>query len=323
MKMFESHKIRGVRRLRKKEVQELSKLPWVVDEALSTDSFEARVLPDGRVLHFFRFDGAGNLYPSREALAQALQWVKEAAEEAAAKGPFDPAKELLPPLTEFLRDIDKHAKGLGKVLRIPDEALDRSVESLDLADKAVGHLRIAKRMTPEVFTPLTAYLGEVMRLVCNGRWGKLPATIKKRYPVYDPAEHAAWAAAQNAALRAAGAVADKAVADALARPGDRAAQRAFDEAQRAIRSAAIAVTTPMPTLLRWEDYEEPIHGHEYEPVIWAHDRALVQPVAALVRTLTERSTYGSLRPAVAGGLARYLIAKREADRPGVDPKPVA
>jgi hypothetical protein len=315
MKMFEGHKIRGVRRLRKKEVQELSKLPWVVDKALSTDSFEARVLPDGRVLHFFLFDGAGNLYPSREALAQALRWVKAAAEEAAAKGPFDPAKELLPPLDEFLRDVEEHAKGLGKVLRIPEEALDRSVESLDLVDKAVGRLRIAKRMTPEVFTPLTAYLGEVMRLVCDGRWGKLPATIKKRRPVYDPAEHAAWAAAENAALRAAGAVANKALADALARPGDRAAQRAFDEAQRGIRSASMAVTTPLPTLLRWEEYEEPIDGHEHQPVIWAHDRALVSPVAALVRTLTERSTYGTLRTAVEGRLARFLIAKRTGDSP--------
>jgi hypothetical protein len=231
-------------------------------------------------------------------------------------GAFDPAKELLPPLDEFLRDVEKHAKGLGKVLRIPDEALDRSVESLDLVDKAVGHVRIAKRMTPEVFTPLTAYLGEVMRLVCDGRWGRLPAAIKKRRPVYDPAEYATWAAAENAALRAAGAVAHKAMTEALARPGDRAAQRAFDKAQQALDSASAPSTTPLPTLLRWEEYEEPIDGHEYEPVIWAHDRVPVHPVAFLVRTLMERSTYGTLRTAVDGGLARYLIKKREAAATG-------
>jgi hypothetical protein len=173
MKMFERHKIRGIRRVSKKEARELSKLPWVVDEALSGELNEARVLPDGRVLHVFRMEGGGNLYPSREALAQFLQWVKESSEE----GPFDPAKELLPPLDEFIRDVEKHANGLGKVLRISDEVLDRSVESLNLVDEALSHLRIAKRMTPEVFTPLTAYLGEVMRLVCKGRWGKLPATI--------------------------------------------------------------------------------------------------------------------------------------------------
>ncbi len=141
--------------------------------------------------------------------------------------------------------------------------------------------------------------------------------------MYDPAEYAAWAAAENAALRAAGAVAHKAMTDALARPGDRAARRAFDEAQQALQSAGAPSTTPLPTLLRWEDYEEPIRGHEHEPVIWAHDRVPVHPVAFLVRTLMERSTYGSLRTAVDGGLARYLIQKRKADQPGVDPKPLA
>jgi hypothetical protein len=315
MKMFEGHKIRGIRRVSKKEARELSKLAWVVDEALSGDTNEARVLPDGRVLHFFRMEGGGNLYPSREVLAQALQWVKESAEEAAAKGPFDPAKELLPPRDEFIRDVEKHAKGLGKVLRIPDEALDRSVESLDLVDKAVGRLRIAKRMTPEVFTPLTAYFGEVMRLVVGGRWGRLPATIKKRYPVYDPAEHAAWAAADNAVIRAESAAGDKAAADAFARgAGDRVASDAFHEARQAVRAAMASSIPPPPAVLRWEEYEERIDGHEHEPVIWAHDRVPVHPVAFLVRTLMERSTYGSLRTAVDGGLARYRNQKREADR---------
>jgi hypothetical protein len=324
MKMFERHKIRGIRRVSKKEAGELSKLPWVLDEALSDDTWEARVLPDGRALHLLRIDGAGNLYPSREALAQVVQQLNE--DRAKARnggGRFDPAKELLPPLDEFIRDVEKHAKGVGKVLRISDEALDRSVESLDLVDKAVSHLRIAKRMTPEVFTPLTAYLGEVMRLVCDGRWGRLPAAIKKRRPVYDPAEYAAWAAADNAVNRAAGAAAAKAAEDATARgAGDRAASDAFHAAGQAVRVAMARSIPPAPAVLRWEEYEEAIAGHEHEPVIWAHDRALISPVAALVRTLTERSTYGSLRTAVDGRLSRYVIAKREADRPEVAPKPL-
>jgi hypothetical protein len=314
MKMFEGHKIPGIRRLRKKEVQELSKLPWVLDKARSDESHEARVLPDGRVLHYYRFDGGALLYPSRDAFEQAFRYWEELAAEA-KKGPFDPAKELLPPLDEFIRDVDVYAKGLGKVLRIPDEKLDRSVESLNLVDEAVGHLRVAKRMTPEVFTPLTAYLGEVMRLVCNGRWGKLPATIKKRYPVYDPDEHAVWAKAQDTVIRAAGAAGEKAAADVSARGGgDRAQGRAMDEARRAVVSAGAASMPPSPTLLRWEAYEERIDGHEHEPVIWAHDGASIQPVAALVRTLSERSTYGTLRTAVEGGLARYLTNGSNVDR---------
>jgi hypothetical protein len=317
MNFFERRKIPGVRRARKKEARELSKLPWVLDQARSDDTFEARVLPDGRVLHLYRLDGTGNLYPSREAFEQAFQRVKEMEAEARnGGGRFDPAKELLPPRDEFIRDVEEHAKGLGKVLRIPDERLDRGVESLDLVDKAVGRLRVAKRMTPEVFTPLTAYLGEVMRLVCDGRWGRLPAAIKKRRPVYDPAEYAAWAAAQNAVIRAEGAATKKAMEDALARgAGDRAASRAMEEARQAVRSASITPMPPLPRQVGWEEYEERVDGHEHEPVIWAHDGALIQPVAALVRTLSERSTYGSLRTAVEGGLARYLIEKRKAGSP--------
>jgi hypothetical protein len=309
MKRFESRKIPGFRSLSVKEARELAKLPFVLDEEFSSGLSEARILQDGRVLLYMEGD-KGVLYPSREALANLMQ----EAEAEAAQGPFDPAKELLPPRDEFIRDVDKHAKGLGKVLHIPDEALDRSVESLDLVDKAVGRMRIAKRMTPEVFTPLTAYLGEVMRLVCDGRWARLPATIKKSRPVYDPAEHAAHQAAENARLRAAGAAATKAAADAMARGvGDRAATRAHYEARRAVLSAS---TTPPLMPLRWDEYEEPIDGHEHEPVIRAHDGGLVSPVASLVRTLSERSTYGSLRTAVEGKLARYLNAKRKAGSTG-------
>jgi hypothetical protein len=307
-KMFERCKIPGARRVSKKEARELSKLPWVVDAALSTDTIEARVLPDGRVLHFFPQEGGGNLYPSREAVAQLLQWVKEMSEE----GPFDPAKELLPPLDEFIRDADKHAKSLGEVLRIPDEALDRSVESLDLVDKAVGRMRIAKRMTPEVFTPVTAYLGEVMRLVCDGRWGKLPAAIKKKRAGYDPAEYAPYRAAWEAAGKAAIAAGAKAEADAKARgASDQAAAMARHDAFHKVFNA-FATDTPAPKPAGFVEYEEPVRGHEHEPVVWAHDGALIQPVASVVRSLSERSTYGTLRVAVEGHLARYLIAKRKA-----------
>jgi hypothetical protein len=309
VKRFESRKIPGFRSLSVNEARELAKLPFVLDEELSSGPSEARILRDGRVLLYMEGD-KGAIYPSREALANVCQEGKA----EAAKGPFDPAKELLPPRDEFIRDVEKLVLGLGKVLRIPDEALDLSVESLDLVDEAVGRMRIAKRMTPEVFTPLTAYLGEVMRLVCDGRWARLPATIKKSRPVYDLAERAAHRAAEDAVLRTAGAAATKAAADAMARgAGDRAATRAHYEARRAVLSAS---TTPPLMPLRWEEYEEPIDGHEHEPVIRAHDGALVQPVASLVRTLTERSTYGSLRVAVEGGLARYLIAKRKAGSPG-------
>jgi hypothetical protein len=304
-------KIRGFRQASVKETRELSKLPWVRDEALSDRMFEARILPDGRVLLFVADGEKAALYPSRESLEKL---VKEANAEA-AKGPFDPAKELLPPLDDFLRDVEAHALALGKVLRIPDDVLDRTVESIDLVDKAIARMRTAKRMTPEVFTPLVAYVGEVMRLVCDGRWGKLPSTKKKQRAVYEPAEWAAYLAAQAPILQAARAAAEQAYSDAKARHASEHRACMEREAARDEASQAIA-GLPAPKPLRYEEYEQHVDAAADEPVIWAHDQGLVQPVPAIVKTLVERSTYGSLRSAVQGRVMRYVIAKREAAASG-------
>jgi hypothetical protein len=220
-----SRRAPGARTASVKEVRELSKLPWVRDEALSSRGMEARVLPDGRVLLYIADDCTSALYPSRESLAE----VRRAGEEMMAKGrTIDLTQTLLPPIADFLRDAEAHAKSLGKAIRVPDEALDRTVESLDVAYKAVLRLRNAKRMTPAVFTPLTAYVGEVMRLVCDGQW----------------------------------------------------------------------TTSP------------PMTGHENEPMIRAPDGGLFQPFGILLVEITEHGVQGSLRGAVTGTLARYLIEEK-------------
>jgi hypothetical protein len=215
---------------------------------------------------------------------------------------------------DFLRDVDKLASGLAKVLHIPEAALDRSVESIDLVDKALLRVTIAKRMTPEIFAPVTAYLGEVMRLVCDGRWGKMPATIKRRLPEYDPAELKPFMAAQDVASRAAAAAAEKAYADAKARRASeyRACMARDDAHRETLRAHSMPELKP----IRYKEYDEPVRGHEHEPVLWAHDGALVQPVASVVRSLLERSTYGTLRDAVEGKLAGCLAAKRKATSGG-------
>jgi len=266
MKRFERRRIPGVRPAPKKELRELSKLPWVVDEAHSDPSHEIRVLPDGRMLDVLRCDGSAMLYPSREAFEQALQWYKELEAEA-AKGPFDPAKELLPPLDDFLRDVERHAKSLAKVLRLPDEVLDRSVESLGAVHKAVVRIKRDKRFTPEVFTPLTAYVGEVMRLLCDGRWGKLPATIRRTEPAaYDPAELKAYEAAFAARKEAAKAAGEKAATEAKAKGASKTdVMIARDAAERAIMEP-IYVTEPKP--IRYREVDEPVEGHQHEPVVW-------------------------------------------------------
>jgi hypothetical protein len=71
-----------------------------------------------------------------------------------------------------------------------------------------------------------------------------------------------------------------------------------------------------PKPIGYSEHDEPVDGHEYEPVIRAHDGGPVFPVASVIRSLSERSTYGTLRAAVEGHLARYLIAKRKAASAG-------
>jgi hypothetical protein len=165
----------GARSVSVKEVRELCKLPWVHDPGLSTDPFQARVLPDGRVLMWLADGEKGGLLPSRaaaeEAHRQYLESCREAAEQR-TKGPVDYARILLPPIADFLRDVEAHARSLGPRLRIPDEVLDGTPESLDAVDKALKRIPWAKREVPDLVTPLVAYLGEVMRKGSGGKWSK-------------------------------------------------------------------------------------------------------------------------------------------------------
>ncbi len=127
---------------------------------------------DGRVLLLIGDQGV--LYPSRESLED----LNRQFEELMRKGSVDLTYELLPPIDDFIRDVDAHAARLSAVLRSPPEALDRTEPSLEAVDKAVWRLPQAKRMTPDpdLITPLVAYVGEVMRLACDGRWIARPGS---------------------------------------------------------------------------------------------------------------------------------------------------
>jgi hypothetical protein len=172
-------KIPGFRRASAKETRELSKLRWVRDDELSSGSrSEARVLPDGRVLLWIADGESAALYPSREALAQRLREL-----DAMPKGPIDHTLTLLPPIDDFLRDVETHAKSLGARIKVPDQALDGTVTSLDAVDEALKRIPWAKRQVHDLVTPLVAYVGEVLRRASGGRWVK-PASE----PVYDAAK---------------------------------------------------------------------------------------------------------------------------------------
>jgi hypothetical protein len=166
-------KIPGVRNVRKKEVDDLSKLPWTHDEALSMGGAHARVLSDGRVITFILADGSGTLCPSRAAAEEMKRRYDETDRKTIEQfrtGFRDPGLTLLPPVADFIRDVEAHAKSLGPRLRIADEALDGTLASLDVVDTALKKIPWAKRQVPDLVTPLVAYVGEVMRKVSDGRW---------------------------------------------------------------------------------------------------------------------------------------------------------
>src|SRR5580704_5345800 len=167
-----SGKIPGVRNVSMHQTRKLLKLPWVADEALSM-FYPAHVLPDGRVLLYTPGDvTGGTLYPSRAAAEEMnrrlAETERQAAEQKAAGWP-EPCLTLLPPIDDFIRDVDAHAASLGKTIKVAGEALDRSLASLDAVDKALKRIPWAKRPVPEILTPLVAYVGEVMRRVSGGR----------------------------------------------------------------------------------------------------------------------------------------------------------
>ncbi len=287
-----SGKIPGVRNPSKKEARELLKLPVVADEALSTGGSQARLLPDGRVLLYWEIGEHGTLYPSREPLAK-MQ--REMAEEI-DRGPVDPCLTLLPPIDDFLRDVEAHAKSLGPRLRIPDEVLDGTPESLDAVDKALKRIPWAKRQVPDLVTPLVAYLGEVIRRGCGGRWTKMPATTREReVTVYDPVELAAYNAARERVISAAIAAGDKAAAEARAR------RASASNVGRAFIAAHGAVYQEMWTLslnpIRTEVIEETIRDHENEPMITASGGRLFQPFASVFIPMIEPSKRIPLRSA--------------------------
>ena len=159
------HRIAGGERVSVQEVRELSKLPWVHDDALSDRQSEARLLPDGRLLLYFGEGEKGTLYPSREALEQVQ---RENVGEYAR--PLARMRALLPPVADFLRDVEVHATSLGGRIGVPDSVLDRTEESLDAVDEGLLQLKPARRMKPELVTALVAYVGLVLIRAGDGHW---------------------------------------------------------------------------------------------------------------------------------------------------------
>ena len=285
----------GARGVSIKEVRELSKLAWVRDEALSDRVTDARVLPDGRVLLFTGDGERGTLYPSRESFAQVL---REGAAMMAKGRSFDPCKELLPPVADFLRDVEAHAKSLGPRLRIPGEVLDGTLASLDAVDKAQRRIPWAKRTVPDLFTPLVAYVGEVLRRASGGRWihSPLTETIHRKVEEYDPDEVKVYQAALDVARAAGRAAAKRAEEEAKARGASKEEVAAASEAALDAEFDEIRKNIPKP--IRVDEFDETITERENDPMIRAPDGRLWQPAAIVFVPMIEPSKRMPLRAAV-------------------------
>jgi hypothetical protein len=122
-------------------------------------------LADGSALLVFE-RGRGRLYPSKDAFCSMLAEVER-------QSPVNPFRELLPQgatadqVPNLVRDLPAHL-GLDAAELNGSEA---SLDKIDQVMRRLGTSRISSRvLTLEVFAPLTAYVGEVMRNATGGRW---------------------------------------------------------------------------------------------------------------------------------------------------------
>ena len=104
-------------------------------------------------------NGKGRLYKSADELRALISEV----ELQARKGPTSIASELLPQGHAFADQIQQLISQLGTLFKTDSGQLDASEASLNKVDEGLRKLRRQQLLTPEVFAPLTAYVGEVIR----------------------------------------------------------------------------------------------------------------------------------------------------------------
>jgi hypothetical protein len=290
-------------------LREYLKLP--VDHELSRGTGgEVRILPDGRVLWRLVAIRGGTTWPSREVYTEYRRRQDE--ECAKARSAPHPAVALLPPIDDFLRDVEAHARSLGPRLRILDEVLDGTVASLGAVDKALKRIPLAERPVADLVTPLVAYVGEVLRRASGGRWIKVPPTYTEREAVYAPGEWEAFCAAVTALRPIQEAAAKKAEAEAKARRASK------EDVDLAIREAYEAVSRESnvkePKPIRFDMVEKPRQDSGNAPVVVASNGRSFDPFSDLFTWMVEPSKRNPPRATVETrlGLAGYPQAPKPA-----------
>jgi hypothetical protein len=130
------------------------------------------------------------------------------------------------------------------------------------------------------------------------QWTKAPTTRERQVPICDPVEMAAYDAAVQAVMPVADAAVKKAAAEARAHKasaGD-VAQASY-EARRAAYQE-VEATRPKP--IRIEVHQEPLTGHENEPIITTRGGRIFDPFASVFLPMVEPSQRIPLRSAVPG-----------------------
>jgi len=136
-----------------------------LDEELSQMALcQAFDLAGGGVLLLYE-DGKGILYESKDELLALADEV----ERESRQGPVSVCRDL-PQGQAFVEQVPQLIHGLAARLHLDSAELDGSETSLNKVDKALRRLRPEQLIKPDVFAPLTAYVGEVMRKATNGRW---------------------------------------------------------------------------------------------------------------------------------------------------------
>jgi len=150
--------------LSESEIQEL--LCWLgcaIDEQLTALLLSnVFALPDGRII---LPDGDGGVvWETKDALLSVYH-------ELAGSRPQHLLKGRFPEGNTFIHRIPELLNRLAEKLGLRAEDLDRSWQSLDLIDRIVrDRFSPAERVEAELFVPLFAYLGEVIRKTDGGEW---------------------------------------------------------------------------------------------------------------------------------------------------------
>jgi hypothetical protein len=160
------------RGLSAKQVQKLIQSPdWSINNDLTAaipEDIYTEVIysnPDGEVLAVLK-DGVGRLYDSHEDWLLHL----ESLEQLRHQEPVHIVDERLPQGRDFARIAPSLVEQLARELGIPLEQLDKSRSSLELVDRAICQKERDECLAAEIFAPLVAYLGEVIKNSTELQW---------------------------------------------------------------------------------------------------------------------------------------------------------